>query len=277
LTKEDYTADKLVKDTGIPMGRIYEFLNDLLEIKLIEKKPGYPAIYSIGNFNDRLIDFLNHQKDLSTTKETKLMALIKEEKEDMRIIQNPEEFNLLNIDLQKEHKTIKNILRHELVPTIFYSENEDEFKLIRTYLGKKRGTLAHKEIDMSRLMAFRATKEAYQSGKKRVYIMEKISVDLNLKLLEQRLGKEKFVEYVKNTIKRLDKYPNVGVNLVDEFLPIQIRICDDYKVVLAILHMGRSMGIIIRSKNVTKFYESFFEELLSRSVPLKTYLKEYLK
>jgi len=277
LTKDDYTAEALVKDTGIPMGRIYEFLNDLLEMKLIEKKPGYPAGYTIGDLNQRVLDFARHQTDVVIAKEQKLVSLIETEKEteQTNYISGKEELAYETIRLYTKGRTIKSITKRETVADILYPLDRDRFIKLRNYFGKKtkeRGAIFKGGADKMRTMLFDTTKDAIISGKKISYIMDRHSIDHYLNLVYQ-LGEKEAKEILDTAKAQLKKYPNVKLRIIDEDLPLSIVLIDDRTVFLRFVHLDAPVGIRIDSKKVTNFYSQFFDELFSRAKPVEPYLK----
>jgi len=275
LAKDDYTAEALVKDTGIPMGRIYEFLNDLLEMKLIEKKPGYPAKYSIGRFEDRILDFLKRHSESSLDMEKKLIGLLESEKESeaISLITGRDQLAFETMRNTQESMETKSIVMHETLPSILYPLDEEKFIQYRGFFGKKRKTLFGTEVDRTRILMFRVTKEAFQKGRKFIYISDRKTLDFHLNLLKKK-GDKSLKEYLDLTIRQLNEYPNVKVYVSEDVFPMGIKICDKQKVLIRMTHFGTPLGILIKSKQTAQFYDDFFEELVSKSKPFKEYIKE---
>ena len=271
LNKDDYTADKLSKDTGIPMGRIYEFLNDLLKWRLAEKVSGHPSVYRIGDLRERVMDFLRVQTDGVIAKERKLIGLISEEKEieQTTIINGREELAFMTMKTTQESSMVRSIVKHETIPTIFYPFDEGEFIKLRNYFGKKTGdrcAIFKGGADPTRVQLYRMTKEGYFAGKKETYVMDRHSFDLYISLLRQ-LGPKRMKDVLSTVLGQFDQYKNIKVYVVEKSLPISIRIYDNARVLIRIVHLDAPMGIFIQSKKVAGFYTSFFDDLIGQAVP----------
>jgi len=134
-------ADKLAKNTGVPLGRIYDFLNDLVESKLILKTATFPSVYSIDGFEQRVMEFMRYQTDNLIKKEQKLMDLLSEknEVEQTVLITDKEKIAFETIKRTLESKEKKVIIKNETIPQIFYSFDEQEFIKMRNYFAKKTG------------------------------------------------------------------------------------------------------------------------------------------
>lgn len=280
LSKDEYTADRLAKETEIPMGRIYEFLNDLLNWKLVEKEEGHPAVYKVSNLKERILDFLRFQTEDVISRERKLISLIDEENETERttIINGREELAFMTMKTTLESKQILSVVKYETIPTVFYPFEEEEFVKLRNYFGKKTGdksAIFKGGVDASRLQLYRTNKEGYAKGKKVTYVMDRHSFDHYVNLLRQ-LGPKRMKEVLRTIIHQFDQYKNVKVYVVEKNLPISIRIYDNSRVLIRIVHLDAPMGIFIQSKKVASFYNSFFEDLFSQAVPASKLMKKIL-
>mgnify|MGYP001225599579 CR=1 FL=1 len=280
LVKDEYTADSLSKETGIPMGRIYEFLNDLLNWRLVEKQKGHPAVYKVGDLKERILDFLRFQTEESISKEKKLVGLISEEKEveQTTIVNGREELAFMTMKTTLESKQILSVVKYETIPTILYPFDEAEFIKLRNYFGKKTGdknAIFKGGVDPARLQLYRTNKEGYANGKKVTYVMDRHSFDHYVNLVKQ-LGPKKTKEILGAVLHQLETYRNVKVYIVEKNLPISIRIYDNARVLIRIVHLDAPMGIFIQSKKVASFYNSFFEDLFGQAVPASKLMKRIL-
>jgi len=278
LNKDDYTADKLAKDTNIPMGRIYEFLNDLLKWRLVEKESGHPSVYKIGDLRERVLDFLRVQTGDVIAKERKLVGLISEEKEieQTTIVNGREELAFMTMKTTLESHQIRSIVKHETISTIFYPFDEEEFIKLRNYFGKKtgdKGAIFKGGADPTRVQLYRTNKEGYQSGKKVTYVMDRRSFDLYISLLRQ-LGPKRMKDTLSTVLDQFDQCRNIKVYIVEKSLPISIRIYDNARVLIRIVHLDAPMGIFIQSKKVAGFYTSFFDDLIGQAVPAQKLIRK---
>jgi len=276
----ELTADKLAKNTGVPLGRIYDFLNDLVESKLVLKSTTFPSVYSVDNLEQRVMEFMRYQTDNLVHKEQKLMTILSETKdiEQTFLITDKEKLAFEEMKSIMESKEIKFIVKNETIPSIFYSYNEDEFIKMRNYFAKKtkdKGAIYKGGADRTRIMVYRTIKEAMLSKKKIPYIMDKHTMDLFLRLISG-LNREKKKEIIKTVLSQMNQCPNVKVYVVEDTLPISVIIFDNKRVLLRLVHLGAPLGIFIQSEKTAQFYNSFFNDLISKSKTAQKYLKEAL-
>ena len=271
-------ADKLAKNTGVPLGRIYDFLNDLVEAKLVLKTATFPSVYSIDNLEQRVTEFMRYQTDVLIKKEQKLMDLFSEDKdiEQTTVINDREKLAFETMKLMAKSNEIKMIEKTETIPSIFYPLEEQDFIKLRNYFAKKtgdKGAIFRGGADRLRVMLHRADKESYISGKKVRFVMDKHSLDLYLNLIS-KLGNDRGKSILKKILSQLSSYSNVKVYVVKENLPISIMVLDNKIVLLRFAYMSTPLCILAQSKRMAEFYSSFFEELVARSKPAQKYLKE---
>jgi len=273
---DELTADKLAKNTGVPLGRIYDFLNDLVESKLVLKSMTFPSVYSIDNLEQRVMEFMRYQTNVLIKKEQTLMGLFSDDKdiEQTTILNDRERLVFETIKLMAESKEINIIEQTETIPSIFYPMEEQDFIKMRNYFAKKtgdKGAVFKGGADRLRVMLHRADNEAYVSGKHIKFVMDEHSVELYLNLIS-KLGTDKKKSILKTVLSQLSSHPNVKVYVVKENLPISAMVFSNKILLLRFAHMNAPLCILAKSKRMAEFYNSFFEELAARSKPAQKYL-----
>ena len=273
----ELTADKLAKNTGVPLGRIYDFLNDLVESKLVVKTTTFPSIYKIDSLENRVTEFMRYQTESLIKKEQKITSLLKNENETEHttIVTDRDQLAFETMKTTMESKEIKSIVKTNNSPTILYPLDEQEFIDLRNHFAKQTGdkeALFKGGADKTRISLFRTTKEAYNQNKKFVYLMDEFSIQSYLGLLDC-LGKERKKEILHIVTKQLSDYPNVKIYVKKDSTPLTIRVCDKKKVILRFVNLDIPMGVFTQSKKIANFYNSYFDTLLSKAKPIKRYLK----
>ena len=260
----DLPAPEICRRTDIPVGRIYDFLNELLSYDLIEKISGKPALYSMANPSEKITSFLKHKFDRLVEKENRILDLMqrKQSIESMETIHSGDEFTFKQIQLLSECKEIRTVVRHGSIPFPIYPSNSTDFQKARDVIVKNRPTLAHTTHEMT-FMIYKAYKDAYKKGKRFSAIIEKSALDFNLKIIKTKLDEpflKKMVEGIKEKIK---KY-NLKIYVVEEYVPMHIFITEK-KVMLSIIHLGITTGVLIQSEEVVSLYKDFYDDLVERS------------
>ena len=271
LYDQDLCAAVISKKTNIPMGRIYDFLNDLLEYGLIEKTSKKPSVYSMKNPGERITSFLKYKFDRLVEKENKILDMIRKKQtiESVEVINSGDEFTFKQIQLLSECKAIRTVVRHGSIPFPIYPSNSEEFQKVRDIIVKNRATLAHTTHEMT-FMIYKAHKDAYERGKHFSAIIEKGALDFNLNIIESKLGKKFLTKMVKDIKEKIKRY-GMKIYVINEYVPMQIFITEK-KVMLSIIHLGITTGVVIQSDEVVKLYRDFYDDMIERSKPIEYYI-----
>ena len=76
LTDKKQNAAQLSKTTDIPLGRIYEYLNHLITIRIIEKSEKKPFIYFIENLDQNISEFLKFNFEQTVQKQNRIFKYL---------------------------------------------------------------------------------------------------------------------------------------------------------------------------------------------------------
>ncbi|MFT4303279.1 MAG: helix-turn-helix domain-containing protein [Candidatus Woesearchaeota archaeon] len=273
LSKNKLKANQIVNATKIPKGRIYDHLNKLIKIKIIERSEKKPFYYSIKNLDENIIEFLKYNFDEMVQKQHRMMHLIEHRTkgiDEIEIVETSDDFSFRIIQFLKESQKIKNILRHDGIPFILYPENVNEYIKIRKIYMENREIPEHTLPEMA-FMLYQANKEALEKNKNLNYIIEGSAIKNYLNILKKRYGKIYIQKLIKNIISRIKLY-NIKLYILNEFLPMQIFITEE-KVLLSIVHFNNTHGIIIRNKAAVRLYSEHFDEMTKKCKIFEEYIK----
>ncbi|MFC1733890.1 helix-turn-helix domain-containing protein [candidate division KSB1 bacterium] len=275
LRNSDMSAKKISSKTGIPLGRLYEYLNELLYDGLIEKKGKKPCVYSIDNMEDKVRNFMKKRFDKVVSDEKSILATLnrKEENDYTEITNSKEEFVYTQLKMLSACKKLYTLTRYESIPFLIYPTNHSRFTRFRKAVMKARPTLASSSEGTSMLIN-KAYIDAYKNGKSLTAIVSKKSFDFHFELAKKELG-EDFLKEMVEDIKKKIKEHDIKIYLLDEFFPMQIFINED-TVYISIVHKGATYGNIIYSKEASQLYTNMYEGMLERCIPLESYLKKIL-
>jgi len=265
-------AHRLSKKTNIPLGRIYDYLNNLIKVRLIDRSEKKPYIYSIDRFDESVADFLKYNFEDMVQKQHRVMHLLEHRTkkfDEIEIIESGDDFSFRTIQLLKEARFIKNIVRHGSIPFSVYPDKIDDFSKVRRAVIENRTTLAYTTPEMT-LMLFQSHEEAYKSGKSIEYIVERQSLNSYLNLIKKKFKKKFYDKMVEIIKERLDKY-NVKIYVLNEFVPMQVFVTDK-KVFLALIHLMHTQGIILMNKAAEELYSTYFDDLKNRCKQIADYI-----
>ncbi len=273
LGNGDMSAKRISSKTGIPLGRLYEYLNELLYDGLIEKKGKKPCVYSIDCMEEKVRNFMKKRFDKVVMDEKNILSALsrKEENDHTEITNSKEEFVYTQLKMLSACKKLYTLTRHESIPFLIYPSNHQNFMKFRKMIIKARPTLASSSEGTS-MMINKAYIDAYKSGKSLTAIISKKSFDFHFELARDELG-DKFINDLLDDIKKKMKEYGIRIYLLDEFFPMQIFINDD-TVYISIVHKGATYGNIIYSKEASQLYTNIYEGMLERCMPLEKYIKK---
>ena len=172
LLNKNYGADNLSKKTGIPKGRIYEFLNFLLKNKIITSLGKHPKVYSINPLSENIANFLELKFSELSENEAAVRAIQMGHK---RIIPlNTSESLISNIRwLLVTRKSFKEITSISL-PHLFYTNDPDKFEKFTNFFSGKEFTLSPNRV-LNKII--RDTLWfAYKNSKEFIYVIDKSSL-----------------------------------------------------------------------------------------------------
>jgi sugar-specific transcriptional regulator TrmB len=273
LTRNKLTAKQLSKVTQIPLGRIYEPLNQLLDEKLIEKNGKKPCLYSFDDPHSNVIPFLKRKFNKFLEDENTIVELLeKPESPKIDLLKSKEDFTFYLIKLLSSCKRgLRTVARHESLPFIFYPKNKKDFVKLRNLINKKRTTIAH-TTDTKAIMVYNAYQEALSKNKFFRAICNEETFLWHIKLIKKHLGDD-FLKKVIKEFRERCRDKDIKFYIIKEYLPMQIFITQN-TVILFHIHLGVGSGIEIQNKETVELYKGMFNDMVKRSKNVEHYLKK---
>ena len=272
LIIENLTAQQLSKKTKIPLGRIYEPLNQLISNKLIEKIGKKPSKYVFENSNERILEFLQNKFHNFVKDENKIIDML-DDKTPPRIdlLRSTEDFTFSLLKLLSSCKSgLKTIARYGSLPFIFYPSTKQEFIQMREVIDAKRTTIAHTTQTKS-IRVFNAYHEALKKNKHFYAICNKDTFLWHINLIKKNLGQD-FLDRMIADFRRKCKQYDIKLYIIEEYLPMQVFVIHN-QIMLFHIHMGIGSGLEIHNKEVVQLYEGMFKDMVKRSKSAEYYLK----
>ena len=278
IIEKPLTADQICSFTNIPKGRIYDFLNRLVRMKLIEKAGSKPSKYTIKDFEGGIKKFLEIAREKEQLKEAEVRALL--EDRDGEVILEPvktrEDHLRHNTMIFKEGQEFWVINREKAVPMFFYPKSDKDFLKVRTKMKKQRKLMLG--FDRKVLNLKDVVHNAVESGKRFRNLVPKTAIDIFLKSYEAGFGKEKTINRILGIIKVCNK-PSMHVRVLTVNLPFQIIISENraYFLLKPTKKRLTPLGMVISEKDIIGEYIDFFNDIFATSTPIEDYLRAYLK
>lgn len=270
LEYEQSDAKSISRLTDIPLGRIYDNLNQLINVGLIQRTKKKPFTYSIRNLNENVIGFMKGKIDSMIASQNKIIDSMKGSgKEDIEIFTSNKEFTKYHLNMISESKVFKYISIHNSFPFILYPFDLNRFIALRKAIVSMRPTITSFDEHVA-LLVFRTYKKALEDGVKMVVLFEKKSFLAHIDVIKG-LGKAFFNKWKNTILSQLETY-GTEVYIIDEYLPMQLDL-NERRVNFALRHLGITSGIVFSSKEVCKFYNHYFEQNLKRSENIVEHIK----
>ncbi|MFT4343566.1 MAG: helix-turn-helix domain-containing protein [Candidatus Woesearchaeota archaeon] len=271
LIRKPMNADELSNNTNIPKGRIYEHLNELIAKKLIDKSEKKPYTYTIENFEQNIAEFLKQTFENMVQKQHSIMHLIEQKKskiDEIISIDTSEDYSFRTIQILKESRFLKNIIRHGSIPFVLYPKKSSSFSKVRSLYIENRPTLSNTTVEMT-FMIYHAYEDAYEKKKPMEYIVEEEALNIHRKIMIEKMGEKFFAQMIQEVKERL-KQSSIRVYVAKEFIPMQILISDK-KVFLALTHHSHTKGLILMNPSAVEIYEQYFDNIKKRCTRIEDF------
>jgi sugar-specific transcriptional regulator TrmB len=269
---ENLDAKQICRQTGIALGRIYDYLNFLLENKLIIRSSRRPYTYSIGNIQESIIDYTKGKIDNMLESQYDLIEMMgKSVPEHFDRITSSRKFTQIHISMITEaKKVIKYICLHTAFPYVLYPMDKNMFIKMRKAVVESRPTITSFD-PMVTVLVYKTYLEAFESGKEFLVILEKKSFESHIDVI-RKLGENFFRYWKSKVLEQLKRY-NIKAYLIDEYLPFQIDI-NEKRVNVSFRHFEIINGVVIYGKDIIDLYNQVFEQHLQRAKEVLPIIKK---
>lgn len=270
LANKQLSAKGLCEKTGVPKGRIYSFLNTLINLKLISTNNEHPAEYTLNNSKENIAEFLKLKFQEFTEKQTKILEMINyDERDKVEIIKTKEEYAYHLMHEAETNEKFKYALNYNTIPYFFYSFDDETFYKIRKVISKKRSSFTGERLTP---ILKKVLLDSFKSKKIYDFIICKSAFDLFFDTIEKELGAEEALKRIEEIEKNLREF-HITINVVNEANPLQVLI-NERNIIIAIAQHDFLTGIKMGKTDTLKLYDLYFEQLLERSKPIDGFLKD---
>jgi predicted DNA-binding protein YlxM (UPF0122 family) len=270
LKDQDLSADEICDTTNIPKGRIYQFLNNLVDKKLIEKIEKNPALYSTVNFPEKVSDFLDDKLMETRLFEKEAISLLNRTKpEETAIISNSGEYKHNVLKILKESNHVDIIQKNGSIPFIFYPGDRNDHAKIRHNISKTRITFTGEGIESCKFH------EGHHELSHSVIInciADSESMKTYLDICKEYFGTAKFRSFIEKILKCIIRH-KMKIKIIDESHPYNLYVSDNYSM-LSIIYHKSIMGFSTTAPSIIKIYEGIFNQYYQNGISVQKFIKD---
>ncbi len=269
LGSRELAAEELCRKARIPTGRIYEYLNALVEHGIVKKSAQRPFKYSIPDLKRSIVRFTQNRIDDMMRMQSEMMVGLQSGQQ-VSMLHNAMAFTQAHISMVLESNVYRIMCIQGSFPYLLYPRDFDSFMRIRDIVTKARPTISRPGQDMAHLI-YKAYQDALEAGKRLIVVFDKTTFDFHMDLFRDTLGHE-FAALLKDIIQKLQAY-DVKVYVVDEYNPLQIDVSEK-RVSLSLRYVGVTTGIIIEGAEAVQFFTRAFDEKIKKAKDVLPMLRE---
>jgi len=267
LETKKLNAYEISAATKIPMGRIYSFLNEMVEKDLILKdSTKQKAIFYIDNIERRLRSFVDLQATEILEKKARLIRTIENEKTNVNIhvIKNPVEYYLERMKLDSITEKYDWVCTGIFLPEIFYpGDARAGLRAVQRWFRKYEPLWSYSlSEEMINNLPLRNFNSLLEKGVKIRFLIEKEALVSYFKIYSTELGKNKAIEKINELKHLLNKYKNLQIRLTND-TDIDFGLSGG-KVFFNIFNKFFNLILVIEDKDSYNLYESLFERSFNR-------------
>lgn len=269
----DLTARQISHETGIPKGRLYDYINKLLGTGLIEKSNKKPFLYSFRNKEEKIRMFLEKRFEEAIKKESLIISALQKNTRELKLLASKEDYVLSLRRVYDEEDEIFFIERITTVPFYFYPDNDEKYRKVRKVVKEKRKVILEDE-HLERLYKDNFF-DNLKKGKRFIGITSKKAVSSFFKSMEISLGRKEFINQLKSIV-RLLRSRGVECRLSEDSFPYYLVISRN-SVLLCFNMPDKPVGLVVRDRETAKSFLEYFDSIYSRAQPILPFLKGFLR
>ncbi len=268
LVEKKLTAEGICEKTGIPKGRIYELLNELISLKLIQRKRGTPSYYVIEDLESNTLKFLRSCFDNLMERQQRVISLLSKEGQKVEVVTDREKCIFLLREALSKDNDFRVVFGSKSVPFFFYPEENKKYLMVRKEFSKKRETLLGDGRNV--ILVKDSYIDACRKGKKFKFLITEDAFKLHMKLLSGALRKRELREVMLNIRKYLQRY-RIGLRVTKGHIFNYIYSTNSETFII-FFSPSMVIGLLIKSRNAANAFSEMFDDVYKKSSPVERYL-----
>lgn len=259
LEIEDLTADEVCQATKIPKGRIYDFLNFLLEKNIIVTNGKHPKAYSFKSVSENVREFLQIKFQQTVKDEAHIKSMLNlEEKKIIPINSSQDLIPLLRKILESRNKF--NIIT-QLHPHLFYSNDDAIFSRFSKYLMDIEFSMSANNV--VNFLIKNAFWDAYYRNEEFIYVIDDDVIADYKNTLRRLFSKEEAVNILQSIKALLEK--GIVKIYVSRVKNPYYMVITETEVLLVMIAKRSIEGALIVNNEIADVYQKMFLEQISKS------------
>lgn len=276
LIGKELTAKQICEKTGLSLGTLYPFLNELCDSGLINVNDAYPTVYSITDFMDNVAEFsVNKMKELREKRNSLMKQFEPRDKIEVIPIVNSEEYNdhLASLWLGTGHCQV--IARDISIPYEFYTSNPELFRELRELAKNNRPVLSDTNDGNISYILFKIIQKAHQKKRPFTYIVSRGALDFYFGILRKTYEPKRFKEIMAKIKSDIFGMENLNIVVVEEGSKSVVVLDGDEGLVVNSRDGNQYVpsGFKFTSQHLVKSYKALFDSYMQKGVTLKEYFE----
>ena len=277
LIGKEFTAKQICEKTGLSLGTLYPFLNELCDYGLIDINERYPTLYSIMDFLDNVAEFsVNKMKELRGKRNLLMKQFEPRDKIEIIPIVNSEEYNdhLASLWLGSNHCWV--IARNISIPYEFYTSDPELFRELRELTKNNRPVLSDTNDGNISYILFKIIQKAHQKKRPFTYIVCRSALDFYFDMLKKSFSPKKYREVMAKIKSDIYGAENLNIVVVEDGSK-SVVVLDGEEGLVVNSRDGNQYvpsGFKFTSKHLVKSYKALFDGYLQKGVSLNEYFDE---
>jgi predicted transcriptional regulator len=268
LKEKDCTADEICSLTRIPKGKIYELLNELLNVNLIKKIRQIPAIYSAKDIKSNTLDFLKYCFDELVAKEVRIMSMLDRGEQQIEVITNKEKCIFRIMESLAKENNFRIVFGAKSVPMFFYPDNNQLHLKLRKKLVKERETLAGDKHNA--ILLANTYKEAHKLEKRFRFLITEEAFNLYMKTASKELSKKEFRDLIKK-IKGYVRRADIDLRVMQGHIFNYIYSSND-RLFIIMFSAKMAISLVITSEKAVNAFADLFDDVFKNSKNIKSFM-----
>ncbi len=263
LANRELTVRELIKETKIPIGSVYDQLEELVEMKLVKVKKKPYKVFYIDDFDQVLADFADEQINKQANLRDELLKSITQSRQKIEAYEDYLEFKLGCIKHDSCPSKVYGLLSNFQFPRFMFPENKKKYLKFKENIKRLIGFKFSENEELRNSINIKKYEELENSCKDFRWIINKNEFCRFIQLVK-KFGVSEFTE-LKNRIKAA-KSRGVKIKITDtkqdQF------IITNNSVQLQVRDYPLFIGLIIMDKKTISYYERIFMSTWNKSQEL---------
>lgn len=258
LINNERTARELVKKTKIPVGSIYELLDELVSMKIVKVKKQPYKTYYIDDFEQAIADFADEKINQQASAREELLKSIRSAKQKVEAYDDYFEFKLGCIKYDPKPKRIYGVISNMQFPRFMFPENKKDYLKYKQLIKKHLGAEFSESEEIRNSINVKKYEELEKSCKDFRWVLNKDEMRMFRRIAAKLDGLRELRKRIQDARKR-----GVKIRITNERK--EQFILTDKSVQMQIRDQPLFIGLIVVDSKTVSAYEKLFSGIWRRA------------